>query len=176
MPALLPQTAGQITYVDGVMIASWSRLSMHQGKITMLGRIMAGSQALIAHNEKGQALFVTSHPPDVHIAQVLVAYCHQVAKATGVPLVVIDRAVNAVARACAFDEQALGLLCMLDDNAYDGLESCEVTVIDRLVDGTTLYSGEWSVPRPDDPRHFVIVEPAEGNTLVYWGTPTVKAT
>jgi len=89
---------------------------------------------------------------------------------------VIDRAVNAVAIACAFDEQGLGLLCMLDDNEYDGLESFEVTVIDRLVDGPTLYSGEWSVPRPDDPRHFVIVEPAEGKTLVYWGTPTVKAT
>lgn len=176
MPALLPQTAGQITYVDGVMIAYWSRLSMHKGKITMLGRIMAGSQALIAHNEKGQALFVTYHPPDVHISQVIVAYCHQVATATGVPLFVIDRAVNAVAIACAFDEQGLGLLCMLDDNEYDGLESFEVTVIDRLVDGTTLYSGEWSVPRPDDPRHFVIVEPAEGKTLVYWGTPTVKAT
>lgn len=138
MPALLPQTAGQITYVDGVMIAYWSRLSMHKGKITMLGRIMAGSQALIAHNEKGQALFVTYHPPDVHISQVIVAYCHQVATATGVPLFVIDRAVNAVAIACAFDEQGLGLLCMLDDNEYDGLESFEVTVIDRLVDGTTL--------------------------------------
>jgi hypothetical protein len=69
----------------------------------------------------------------------------------------------------------LGLLCRLDENEYDDLESFEVTVIDRLVDGTTLYSGEWSVPRPDDPRHFVIVEPAAGNTLVYGGTPTVKA-
>jgi hypothetical protein len=175
MPALLPPTAGQSTYVDGVMIAYWSRRSMHKGKITMLGRIMAGSQALIAHNEKGQALFVTYHPPDVHLSQVMVASCHQVAKATGVPLFVIDRAVNAVARACAFDEQGLGLLCMRDDNEDDGLESCEVTVIDRLVDGTTLSSGEWSVPRPDDPRHFVIVEPAEGKTLVYWGTPTVQA-
>jgi len=138
MPILLPQTAGQITYVDGVMIAYWSRLAMHKGKITMLGRIMAGSQALIAHNEKGQALFVTYHPPDVHISQVIVAYCHQVAKTTGVPLFVIDRAVNAVALACAFDEQGLGLLCMLDDNEYDGLERFEVTVIDRLADGITL--------------------------------------
>jgi hypothetical protein len=175
MPALMPQTAGQITYVDGVMIAYWSRLPMHKGKITMLGRIMAGSQALIAHNEKGHALFVAYHPPDVHISQVIVAYCHQVAKATGVPLFVIDRAVNAVAMACAFDKQGLGLLCMRDDNEYDGLASCEVTVIDRRADGTTLYSGKWSVPRPDDPRHFVIVEPAEGKTLVYWGTPTVQA-
>src|SRR6266704_5036414 len=28
----------------------------------------------------------------------------------------------------------------------------------------------------DDLRHFVIVEPAEGKTLVYWGTPQVKET
>jgi len=138
MPALLPQIAGQITDVDGVMIAYWSRLPMHKGKITMLGRIMAGSQALIAHNDKGHALFVAYYPPDVHISQVIVAYCHQVAKATGVPLFVIDRAVNAVARACAFDEQGVGLLCMLDDNEYDGLASFEVTGIDRRADGTTL--------------------------------------
>ena len=39
-----------------------------------------------------------------------------------------------VAIACAFDEQGLGLLCMLDDNEYDGLESFEATVIDRLAD------------------------------------------
>ena len=32
------------------------------------------------------------------------------------------------------------------------------------------------MPRADDPRHFVIVAPAEGKTLVYWGTPRVKAT
>src|SRR6266850_3419402 len=31
------------------------------------------------------------------------------------------------------------------------------------------------MPRADDPRHFVIVAPAEGKTLVYWGTPRVKA-
>jgi hypothetical protein len=41
------------------MMASWSRVRMHQGKITMLGRIMAGSQAVIAHHAAGQALFVT---------------------------------------------------------------------------------------------------------------------
>ena len=55
MPALLPATAGQITYVDGHMIAYWARVAMHKGKITMLGRIMAGSQAVIAHNEVGHA-------------------------------------------------------------------------------------------------------------------------
>lgn len=31
------------------------------------------------------------------------------------------------------------------------------------------------MPRPADPRHFVILEPAEAKTLVYWGTSKVKA-
>src|SRR2546427_7325858 len=38
------------------------------------------------------------------------------AEATGSALFVIDRAVNSVALARAFDDQDLGLLCMLDDN------------------------------------------------------------
>ena len=176
MPALLPDTVGQITYVDGLLSAYWSRVPMHKGKITMLGRIMAGSQAIIAHNEGGQALFVRYHPPDVHMSQVIVDYCQQVALASGVSLFVIDRAVNAVALAGAFDAQGLGLLCMLDDNEYDGRESFEATEVDSLADGTKVYSGQWKVPRPDDPRHFVIVEPVEGKTLVYWGTPQIKAT
>ena len=176
MPALVPDTAGQITYVDGHMIAYWSRVSMHKGKITMLGRIMAGSQAVIAHNEAGHALFVAYYPPDIHVSQVIVAYCHQVALATGTALFVIDRAVNAVAIACAFDNQGFGLLSMLDDNEHDGLDSFEATVVDTREDGTRVYSGAWKVPRPDDPRHFVIVKPTEGKTVVYWGTPQVKET
>ena len=43
-----------------------------------------------------------------------------------------------------------------------------------LDDGTKVYSGPWKVPRPEDPRHFVLVEPAAGKTLVYWGTPKVE--
>ena len=82
---------------------------MHKGKITMLGRIMAGSQAVIAYNEAGQALFVAYYPLDIDMSQVIVAYCHQVALATGTALFVIDRAVNAVAIACAFDNEGLGL-------------------------------------------------------------------
>ena len=102
------------------MIAYWARVPMHKGKITMLGRIMAGSQAVIAHNEVGHALFVTYYPPDMHLSQVIVDYCSQVAVATGTSLFVIDRAVNAVALARAFDHQALGLLCMLDDSDAGG--------------------------------------------------------
>jgi hypothetical protein len=45
-------------YVDGHMMASWSRLPMHKGKSTMLGRIMAGSHAVIAHDDTGRAVFV----------------------------------------------------------------------------------------------------------------------
>jgi hypothetical protein len=174
MPTLLPQQVGQIIYVDGHMIAYWSRRSMHKGKSTMLGRIMAGSQAVIAHDEAGQAVFVASHPPDIHLSRVILAYCQQVALATGSALFVIDRAVNSVALACAFDAQGLGLLCMLDDNEHAGLESFEATVVDTLADGTKVYSGPWKERRPDDPRHFAIVAPTEGKTLVYWGTPQVE--
>jgi hypothetical protein len=174
LPALVPDKAGQCTYVDGHMIAYWSRASMHKGKITMLGRIMAGSQAVIAHDEAGQALFVAYYPPDLPLSQVIVAYCQQVVEATGTALFVIDRAVNAVAMARAFDAQGFGLLSMLDDNEHHGLESFEATQVGTLEEGTKVYSGPWHVPRPDDPRHFVIVEPAEGKTLVYWGTPQVK--
>jgi hypothetical protein len=175
MSTLLVDKAGQFIYGDGPRIAYWSRRSMHKGKITMLGRIMAGSQAVIAHDAARQAIFVAYYPPDLHISQVIVAYCQQVALATGSALFVIDRAVNAVALAGAFDGQGLGLLCMLDDNEYDGLESFAATEVDSLEDGTRVYSGPWKASRPDDPRHFVIVVPAEGKTLVYWGTPKVKA-
>jgi hypothetical protein len=174
MPALVPPQPGQIIYVDGHMIAYWSRVVMHKGKITMLGRIMAGSQAVIAHNEAGQALFVEYHPPDRHVSQVIVEYCQKVVEATGISLFVIDRAVNSVAMACAFAKQGWGLLCMLDDNEHDGLSSFDATLVDTLDDGTKVYSGPWKVPRPEDPRHFVLVEPAEGKTLVYWGTPKVE--
>jgi hypothetical protein len=58
LPALVPPNAGMLNYVDGHMLAYWSRGPMHKGKIPMLGRIMAGSQAVIAHNAAGYALFV----------------------------------------------------------------------------------------------------------------------
>ena len=85
-----------MTYIDAHMMLYWSRLSMHKGKITMLGRIMAGSQALIAHNEAAQALFVVYYPPDLPLSEVIVAYCQNVVMITGSDLFVIDRAVNSV--------------------------------------------------------------------------------
>jgi hypothetical protein len=176
LPALVPDKASEITYVDGHMIAYWSRASMHKGKITMLGRIMAGSHAVIAHDDTGHAVCVEYHPPDIHLSQVIVAYCQKVALATGSALFVIDRAVNSLAMACAFAQQGLGLLCMLDDNEHDGLSSFAATEVATLADGTRVYSGPWKATRPADPRDFVIVEPAVGKTLVYWGTPQVKDT
>jgi hypothetical protein len=174
MPVLVADKTGQILYVDGHMIAYWSRRSMHKGKITMRGRIMAGSQAVIAHEETGQAVFVAYYPPDLHLSQVIVAYCQKVAEASGSVVFVIDRAVNSVALARAFDERGLGLLCMLDDNEHAGLGSFEATLVDTLDDGTRVYSGPWKECRKDDPRHFAIVESAADKTLVYWGTPKVE--
>ncbi len=174
MSVLVADRAGSLIYVDGHMIAYWSRQSMHKGKITMLGRIMAGSQAVIAHDDAGQAVFVAYYPPDIHMSQVIVAYCQQVAEATGSVVFVIDRAVNAVALAQAFHDQDLGLLCMLDDNEHAGLESFETTLVDTLEDGTRVYSGAWQEDRAGDPRHFVIAEPTAAKPLVYWGTPKVK--
>jgi len=176
LPALVPAQAGHLTYIDGHMIAYWSRVAMHKGKITMRGRIMAGSQAVIAHNEAGQAVFVEYHPPDQHLSRVIETYCQQVVAATGSTLFVIDRAVNSLAMAKAFTHQDWGLLCMLDDNEHQGLDSFEATLKGTLDDGRRLYSGTWKTPKDvDDPRHFVIVEPHEGKTLVYWGTPALKA-
>jgi hypothetical protein len=56
--------------------------------------------------------------------------------ATGSALFVIDRAVNAVALACAFDAQGLRLLCMLDDNEPQGLDSFDVIPLGAREDGT----------------------------------------
>jgi len=157
------------------MIAYWSRKAMHKGKITMRGRIMAGSQAVISHDERGQAVYAAYYPPDTPLSQMILAYCEQVDLATGSDLFVIDRAVNSKAMAQGFDEAGLGVLCMLDDNEHHGLESFAATQVETLADGTQLYQGPWKPVREGDPRAFVIVEPQEGKTLVYWGSSKVKA-
>jgi hypothetical protein len=110
MPILLPDQGGHVIYVDGHMMAYWSRKAMHKGKITMRGRIMAGSQAVISHDESGQAVYVAYYPPDMHLSQLALAYCQEVAMATASDLFVIDRAVNSKAIAQGFDEAGLGLL------------------------------------------------------------------
>jgi hypothetical protein len=174
MPALVPEEAGKIGYVDGHMIAFWTKVSMHKGKITMLGRIMAGSKAVIAHNEEGQALFVEYYPPDIHLSYMIEDYCQKFYAATGIDIFVIDREINSVAMACAFERRGWGLLSMLDSNEYNGLSSFEATEIGKLDDGSRVYSGKWEKPHEDDPRHFVLVEKPEGQVLAYWGTPRVE--
>lgn len=174
MPVLSADQAGQMSSVEGPMMASWSRRPMHKGKITMLGRIMAGSQAVRAPDETGQAVFGAYDAPDLHLSQIILCYGQQVAAATGSTLFVLDRAGNSVALAEAFDAQGLGLLCMLDDNEPAGLESFAAASVETLADGTRVYSGPWKEVRKEDPRHCVIVQPAESKTLVYWGTPKVQ--
>jgi len=147
---------------------------MHQGKITMLGRIMAGSQGVMAQDDTGQAVFVASYPPDIQVSHGIVASCQQVAEATGSTRCVIDRAVNAVALAQAFDDHDLGWLGRLDDNEPTGLGSFEATVVDTREEGTKVSRGPWQECRNDAPRHCVIVEPPADTPLGYWGTPQVE--
>lgn len=176
LPALVPADAGQageICYVDGHMIAFWTRRSMHKGKITMIGRIMAGSQAVIAHTQDGQALFVAYHPPDIRLPHIIVQYCQRIVRETGIEVFVIDREVNSVGMAQAFEDCGLGLLSMLDKNEYHGLNSWEVTRQGVRDDDSVVYEGRWAPSRADDPRHFVLVETQE-RVLAYWGTSKVK--
>lgn len=153
------------------MMAFWTRRSLHQGKSTLLGRILAGSHAISAHHAAGQALFVADHPPDRHLSPVMIAYCPKGVEATGITRCGIDRAVHAVAMAGAFDPQGGGRLCLLDDHEPHGLDRVDATPVGARADGTRVSSGPWKVPRHAAPRHVVIVEPAAGQTLVYWGTP-----
>jgi hypothetical protein len=185
LPALRPKDTGEPKeprdgdasgdriYIDGHMIGLWSRVAMHKGKITMLGRIMAGSQAVIAHNQAGQAVFVTYQPPDIRMPHFILVYCQQIVTVTGVDVFVIDREVNSVELARLFHEAHLGVLSMLDRNQYDGLSSWHTTRIGELADGSVVYDGQWASPRPDDPRHFVLVDTSE-RVLAYWGTPKVR--
>ena len=174
-PALVPADAGSIGYVDGHMIAFWTTASLHKGKITMLGRIMAGSQAVIAHNQAGDAVFVAYYPPDIRMPRMIVTYCQQVVMATGLEVFVIDREANSVELARGCEQHGLGLLSMLDKNEYDGLKSWNVTPLGTLPDGSPVYEGRWKTPRADDPRHFVLVDTTD-RILAYWGTSKVKET
>jgi hypothetical protein len=175
MPPLVPHQPGQLAYVDGPMIAYWRRVPMPQGKITMLGRIRAGSQAVITPDAAGQGLFVAYHPPDQPLSQFIVASCQQVALAPGVSVFVSDRAVNARALARAFAPQGFGLLCRLADKEHHGLESFDATLAETRQEGPKVYRGAWKIPRAEAPRHFVMGAPVEGKTLVYGGTPRGKA-
>ncbi len=172
MPALIPEKQGNICYIDGHMIAFWTKISMHKGKITMLGRIMPGSNAVVSHDEQGMALFVEYFPPDMRLPNVIIEYCEKVVSMTGINLFVIDREVNSLAIASAFDSKGWGLISMLDKNEYKDLSDWDAEYIGQLEDCSKVYSGPWK-KRTGDLREFVIVE-TKDRLLPYWGTPMVK--
>lgn len=176
--ALFAPDPGRICYIDGHMIAFWTTVSMHKGKITMLGRIMAGSQAVVAHNEKGSAVYVEYHPPDIRFPVMIVQYCDHIVSNSGIDMFVIDREINSEAIAAQFEGRGWGLLSMLDSNQYKSLADWEYEFAGEIESSGRVYYGQWSDQkrRADDPRHFVILETKENKLLPYWGTSKVKET
>ena len=168
------ENTGNICFIDGHMIPFWSRLSMHKGKITMLGRIMAGSQAIVAHIETGHAVYFDYQPPDTRLPKMIIEFCAQIVTLTGIEIFVIDREVNSEAIAREFAEHGWGLLCMLDKSEYKDLSDWETEYIGKLTDGAEVYQGHWKPEKKknDDTRHFVIVV-RDGRILPYWGTPAL---
>ncbi len=172
MSALISQQPGTMCYIDGHMIEFWTKVSMHKGKITMLGRIMAGSNAVVSHNEQGEALFVEYFPPDIRLPNVIMDYCEKVVTLTEIRLFIIDREVNSLSVASAFESRGWGLISMLDKNQYKDLSDWDAKCIGELDDGSKIYSGPWKEPKGDS-RHFVIVEKKD-RLLPYWGTSHAK--
>ncbi len=172
MSALITQEPGTMCYIDGHMIQFWTKVSMHKGKITMLGRIMAGSNAVVSHNEQGEALFVEYFPPDIRLPNVIMDYCEKIVALTRIRLFVIDREVNSLAVALAFENRGWGLISMLDKNEYKGLSDWDAKYIGELDDGSKVYSGPWKNPKGDI-RQFVIVQKKD-RLLPYWGTSHVE--
>ena len=170
-PALGPDQASQLTAVAGPMLADGSRAARPKGKRTRRGRRMAGAHAVIAPHAAGHALWGPDDPPDLHVSPGVVADCQPVAMPPGSVRFGIDRAVQAVAMAWAFDDQGLGVRAMRDANAPQGLESVAALRVRPLEAGTQVSRGPGKVSRPEDPRHGVIVEPTEGTTVVSWGPP-----
>ena len=121
---------------------------MHKGKITMLGRIMAGSQAVIAHDDAGQAVFVAYYPPDIHLSQVIVAYCQQVAvgnrerpvchRPGGQSRWPWPRRLTSRAWACCACSMTTSMRVW---------RALRPPMVDTLEDGTRVYSGPWKESR-----------------------------
>lgn len=176
--ALLKPDSGKICYIDGHMIAFWTTVSMHKGKITMLGRIMAGSQAVVAHNENGNGIYVEYHPPDIRFPVMIVEYCEHIVSNSGIDIFVIDREINSQAIASQFEDRGWGLLSMLDSNQYNSLADWDYEFVGETKESGKVYYGQWrdAKRRTDDPRHFVILETKENRLLPYWGTSKIKET
>ncbi len=68
---------------------------------------MAGSQAVIAHNQAGQAVCVL-FSPDIRIPRTIATYCQEVVAATGIDVFVIDREVNSGEIARRLEKSGLG--------------------------------------------------------------------
>ncbi|MCI5195335.1 MAG: hypothetical protein D3919_03730 [Candidatus Electrothrix sp. AW5] len=170
---LTSSNQGQLGYIDGHMIPFWTGEKMHKGKITMLGRIMPGSNAIVAHNEEGQAIFMDYYPPDIRMPSMILEYCKKIVDATDIRNFVIDREINSVRIANEFKDRDWGLLSMLDSNEYKSLSDWDTECICEYESGDRLYTGTWAIPREDDPRMFVILE-TDGRLLVYWGTPRLQ--
>ena len=175
MPALVSADSdGEIAYIDGHMIPFWSKaVSMHKGKITMLGRIMAGSNAVVTHNENGHAVYFDYYPPDIRLPRVITVYCENVVSVTGIKIFIIDREINSVAMAQIFESRSWGLLSMLDRNEYKDLSDWDTEFEGQLEDGSKVYSGRWKKIRKDDPGSFVIVE-TDDKLLPFWGTSEIS--
>lgn len=172
---LIPEDPGEIAYVDGVMSPYWTKVSMHKGLITMLGRIMPGSQTVITHNENGHAVYFSHYPPDKNLSPIALDYCEEVYQESGIANFVIDRGVNSEENSRKFQEKGLGLLCMLDSNEYNGLSDFETKELAKVDDGNIVYEGVWKdiKKQEQDSRIFVLVEEKE-RILVYWGNEKFK--
>ncbi len=173
-PLLLPEYVGNRVYIDGHMVPFWTSQKMHKGKITMLGRIMAGTQLVVAHDEQGQILFFYSYAPDYCLSHVIIEYCKEIVAASGIKVFVIDREINSLKMALEFEGRNWGLLSMLDKNEYDGLSSFDVEFLEGEK-GEELYRGQWKDKKKheQDPRHFVLVVKDE-SVQAYWGTSHMK--
>lgn len=163
---------GEYCYIDAHLMAFWSRVKMNKGHITMLGRIMAGSKAVLAHDEAGNAIGLEYYPPDRHLTHIVDDYCDSIEVSTGINRFIIDREVNSVEIARLFVARGWELICLLDANEYKGLESFNRKYSGQMEDGTVLYKATWKITRPDDPRVFVIAQ-EQKRILVYWCTPQI---
>lgn len=83
----------------------------------------------------------------------------------------IDREINSVDIARCFEGHKWGLMSMLDSNEYKTLADFKVERVGTLDNGI-VYTGQWKIPREDDPRHFVLLENSE-RLLVFWGTTEI---
>jgi len=174
MPALVSNAPeGEAAYIDGHMIPFWSKsVPMHKGKITMLGRIMAGSNAVVTHNENGNAVYFDYYQPDIRLPRVIISYCENLVSMTGITVFIIDREINSVEIAREFEGRSWGLLSMLDSNQYKELSDWDTRLEGMLEDGSKIYSGKWRKVRKDDPRTFVIVKKGD-KLLPFWGTSEI---